>query len=67
MEISKVNLTLKLGAGITFYENNHLQNPNLVYGEGLRVPNVGGNLELDGLMATGALGKKKGFDRVILV
>ena len=49
---------------MTFYENNSHQNPSLIYGEGLRVPNVAGNMELDGLFQTGAMGKRKSFDRV---
>ena len=57
---------MSIGGGLTYYETNQFQNPSLIYGEGLRVPNVGGHMELDGLMATGALGKKKSFDRVII-
>jgi hypothetical protein len=51
---------------MTYYETNQYQNPSLIYGEGLRVPNVQGSQELDGLFATGALGKRKSFDRVFL-
>lgn len=51
---------------MTYYETNQYQNPSLIYGEGLRVPNVQGSQELDGLFATGALGKRKSFDRVLI-
>ena len=50
---------------MTYYETNQYQNPSLIYGEGLRVPNVQGSTELDGMFATGALGKRKSFDRVL--
>lgn len=51
---------------MTYYETNQYQNPSLIYGEGLRVPNVQGSQELDGLFSTGALGKRKSFDRVFI-
>ena len=52
------------GGGLFIYETNSHQNPSLQYGEGLRVPRVKASLELDGLMGTATLGKKKDFDRV---
>ena len=49
---------------MTFYDINPKINTSLIYGEGLRVPNTGGHLELDGLYAGSSLGKKKSFERV---
>ncbi len=49
---------------MTYYDINPQLNTSLVYGEGLRVPNTGGMIELDGLFAASSLGKKKSFDRV---
>jgi len=49
---------------MTYYEINPKINTNLVYGEGLRVPNTGGHLELDSLYGGSSLGKKKGYERV---
>jgi len=54
------------GGGMTFYEGIKEQNPSLIYGEGLRVPMTTHANELDGLLATGTFGKKKGFERVTL-
>jgi len=53
-----------LGGGMTYYEINPKINTSLVYGEGLRVPNTNGHLELDGLYGGSSLGKKKGYERV---
>ena len=52
---------------MTHYEGIKEQNPSLIYGEGLRVPNTGGTLELEGLYGLSSLGKKKGFDRVNII
>ena len=52
------------GGGLTYYESNMNQNPSLMYGEGLRVPRVKAEMELDGLMSTATFGKRKGFERV---
>jgi hypothetical protein len=53
-------------SGITFYQAIPEQNPSLIYGEGLRVPQTLASGELDNLKSTATFGKKKGFERVIL-
>lgn len=53
------------GGGMTFYEQHSYSNPSLIYGEGLRVPNVKASQELDSFQATSMFGKKKGYERVI--
>jgi hypothetical protein len=55
------------GGGMTYYEAITTQNPNLVYGEGLRVPANRSSLELDGLGSLATMGKKKGFERVLKI
>jgi hypothetical protein len=52
------------GGGLTFYTHNALQNPSLVYGEGLTVPNKKAHLQLDNLVSYGTFGKRKSFERV---
>lgn len=52
------------GGGLNIYDYNVNMTPSYTYGEGLRVPNVSGHLELEGQVATATLGKKKGFERV---
>ena len=52
------------GGGLTYYEVNQNQNPNLVYAEGLRVPRVKASLELDSMSLLTNYGKKKSYDRV---
>ena len=56
-----------LGGGMTYYDTNPKQNVSMIYGEGLRVPNTGGNIELDSLYSTSTLGKKKSYDRVKMI
>lgn len=51
---------------MTYYDINPKINTSLVYGEGLRVPNTNAHLELDGLYGTASLGKKKGYERVLI-
>ena len=51
---------------MTYYDINPKTNTSMIYGEGLRVPNTGGHIELDSQYATASLGKKKSYDRVIL-
>ena len=52
------------GGGLSYFESNTHQNPNLVFTEGLRSPRTRMNLELDGLATSTVYGKKKGYDRV---
>lgn len=52
------------GGGMTIYEVPTEMNMNLIYKEGLRVPNPSSHLELDDMFNTTTMGKKKAFERV---
>ena len=52
------------GGGLFVYDWNQNFNGSLNFSEGLRVPQTGATLHLEGLSDTHVFGKKKGYDRV---